>query len=238
MASAEDAAGCGRSRRRRDDAGRRATTIPAARAAPARCRAAAPTTPRSTAPSAPSSDEVIEADELCDADELSRLRHLLDQQLSHLQSVIARLANRLQRQLLAKQTRAWEFDLDEGLLDAARLVAGGRQPGPAARLQARARDRFPRHRRHPADRQFGLDARPADHRRGDERRHPRAHPRALRASRSRSSALPPARGRAARRASAGSPPASRPTRAGSTICATSSTSRPTRRGGAPGATSG
>src|SRR5438876_4896619 len=67
------------------------------------------------------SDEVIEADKLCDADELSRLRHLLDQQLSHLQSVIARLANRLQRRLMAKQTRAWEFDLDEGLLDAARL---------------------------------------------------------------------------------------------------------------------
>src|SRR5919108_788560 len=66
-------------------------------------------------------DEVVEADNLCDADELSRLRHLLDQQLAHLQSVIARLANRLQRRLLAKQTRAWEFDLDEGLLDAARL---------------------------------------------------------------------------------------------------------------------
>src|SRR6266702_1267791 len=56
-----------------------------------------------------------------DFDELSRLRHLLDQQLSHLQSVIARLANRLQRKLMARQTRAWEFDLDDGLLDAARL---------------------------------------------------------------------------------------------------------------------
>ena len=66
-------------------------------------------------------DEVIDADKLCDPDELSRLRHLLDQQLSHLQSVIARLANRLQRRLMARQTRAWEFDLDEGLLDAARL---------------------------------------------------------------------------------------------------------------------
>ncbi len=66
-------------------------------------------------------DEVVEADSLCDADELGRLRHLLDQQLSHLQSVIARLANRLQRRLLAKQTRAWEFDLEEGILDAARL---------------------------------------------------------------------------------------------------------------------
>jgi cobaltochelatase CobT len=67
-------------------------------------------------------DEVVEAGELCDPDELTRLRQLLDQQLSHLQSVIARLANRLQRRLLAKQTRAWEFDLDEGLLDAARLA--------------------------------------------------------------------------------------------------------------------
>src|SRR3954451_4541403 len=66
-------------------------------------------------------DEVVEADKLCDTDELGRLRHLLDQQLSHLQSVIARLANRLQRRLLAKQTRAWEFDLEEGILDAARL---------------------------------------------------------------------------------------------------------------------
>ncbi|HML11226.1 MAG TPA: cobaltochelatase subunit CobT [Stellaceae bacterium] len=67
------------------------------------------------------SDEVVEADKLCDSDELGRLRHLLDQQLQHLQSVIARLANRLQRRLLARQTRAWEFDLDEGILDAARL---------------------------------------------------------------------------------------------------------------------
>ena len=76
-------------------------------------------------------DEVIEAEKLCDPDELSRLRHLLDQQLAHLQSVIARLANRLQRRLMAKQTRAWEFDLDAGLLAAARLsrvVANPSQP--------------------------------------------------------------------------------------------------------------
>jgi cobaltochelatase CobT len=66
-------------------------------------------------------DEVVEADALCDPDELTRLRGLLDQQLAHLQSVIGRLANRLQRRLLAKQTRAWEFDLEEGILDAARL---------------------------------------------------------------------------------------------------------------------
>ncbi len=67
-------------------------------------------------------DEIVEADELCDPDELARLRLHLDQQLLHLQSVIGRLANRLQRRLLARQSRAWNFDLEEGLLDAARLA--------------------------------------------------------------------------------------------------------------------
>jgi cobaltochelatase CobT len=67
-------------------------------------------------------DEVVEADSLCGADELTRLRAQLDQQLSQLQGVVARLANRLQRHLLAKQTRSWEFDLEEGLLDAGRLA--------------------------------------------------------------------------------------------------------------------
>ncbi len=66
-------------------------------------------------------DEVIEATDLCDSEELSRLRMHLDQQLVHLQSMVGRLANRLQRRLLAKQTRSWNFDLDEGILDAARL---------------------------------------------------------------------------------------------------------------------
>jgi cobaltochelatase CobT len=66
-------------------------------------------------------DEIVEAAGLCDADELTRLRTLLDQQLASLQTVISRLANRLQRRLMAKQTRAWEFDLEEGLLDTARL---------------------------------------------------------------------------------------------------------------------
>jgi cobaltochelatase CobT len=66
-------------------------------------------------------DEVVEADELCDAEELSRLRSYLDKQLSHLQGVVGRLANRLQRRLLAQQSRAWEFDLEEGVLDPARL---------------------------------------------------------------------------------------------------------------------
>jgi cobaltochelatase CobT len=67
-------------------------------------------------------DEEIAAEDLCDADELSRLRQQLDHQLQHLQGVISKLANRLQRRLLAQQTRAWEFDLDEGMLDAGRLA--------------------------------------------------------------------------------------------------------------------
>ncbi|MEO1249436.1 MAG: cobaltochelatase subunit CobT [Pseudomonadota bacterium] len=67
-------------------------------------------------------DEVVEAEDLCDPDELTRLRLMLDQQLGHLQGVISRLANRLQRRLLAQQLRSWSFDRDEGLLDAARLA--------------------------------------------------------------------------------------------------------------------
>ena len=67
-------------------------------------------------------DEVIQADDLCDADELTRLRAYLDQQLAAMQSVVTRLANRLQRRLMAKQQRTWEFDLEEGMLDAARLT--------------------------------------------------------------------------------------------------------------------
>ena len=66
-------------------------------------------------------DEIINADTLCDEEELIRLRRNLDQQLAGLQGLIARLANRLQRRLLAKQLREWTFDLEEGLLDAARL---------------------------------------------------------------------------------------------------------------------
>ena len=66
-------------------------------------------------------DEIIEAEDLCDPDELNRLRHHLDQQLANLQGIIGRLANRLLRRLLAQQSRSWEFDLEEGLLDAGRL---------------------------------------------------------------------------------------------------------------------
>ena len=66
-------------------------------------------------------DEIIGAEELCDADELQRLRDYLDKQLQNLHSVVARLANRLQRRLMAQQSRSWEFDLEEGVLDTARL---------------------------------------------------------------------------------------------------------------------
>ena len=67
-------------------------------------------------------DEVVAATELCDEDELDRLRAYLDQQLVHLQGVVTKLANRLQRRLMAQQARSWDFDQDEGILDAARLA--------------------------------------------------------------------------------------------------------------------
>ena len=66
-------------------------------------------------------DETIASEELCDEAELDRLRAFLDKQLSHLQGAVGRLANRLQRRLMAQQNRSWEFDLEEGYLDTARL---------------------------------------------------------------------------------------------------------------------
>ena len=67
-------------------------------------------------------DEVIGAHELCDEDELTRLRATLDLQMAALQGVVTRLANRLQRRLMAQQARSWDFDQEEGMLDAARLA--------------------------------------------------------------------------------------------------------------------
>lgn len=66
-------------------------------------------------------DEIVEARELCHPDELNHLRSLLDRQVAPMQSLIARLANRLQRRLMAVQQRQWEYDLEEGLLDPSRL---------------------------------------------------------------------------------------------------------------------
>jgi cobaltochelatase CobT len=74
-------------------------------------------------------DEVVEAGELCDEEELGRLRLYLDQQMGSLQTVVTRLANRLQRRLLAQQARSWDFDQEEGLLDAARLARVVVSPG-------------------------------------------------------------------------------------------------------------
>ena len=67
-------------------------------------------------------DEVVDAEALCEPEELTRLRAYLDQQLAALSSVVSRLANRLQRRLLAKQNRSWSFDLEEGVLDTSRLT--------------------------------------------------------------------------------------------------------------------
>jgi cobaltochelatase CobT len=66
-------------------------------------------------------DEEIKAEDLCDVEELTRLRNFLDQQLAPVQGVVSRLANKLQRLLMAQQNRSWDFDLEEGILDAARL---------------------------------------------------------------------------------------------------------------------
>ncbi len=74
-------------------------------------------------------DEEIEAAELCDSEELDRLRAYLDSQLTGLQGIVTRLANRLQRRLMAQQSRSWDFDQEEGLLDAARLARVVISPG-------------------------------------------------------------------------------------------------------------
>ena len=74
-------------------------------------------------------DEIIEAQDLCDFEELDRLRAYLDSQLTGLAGVVTRLANRLQRRLMAQQNRSWDFDQEEGLLDAARLARVIISPG-------------------------------------------------------------------------------------------------------------
>jgi len=67
-------------------------------------------------------DEIAKAETLESNEEISKLRKTLDQQLTSFQDLIKKLANKLQRQLLAKQNRAWEFDLEEGLLDSSKLT--------------------------------------------------------------------------------------------------------------------
>jgi cobaltochelatase CobT len=74
-------------------------------------------------------DEVVGAADLCDAEELTRLRAYLDAQLKGLQGIVTKLANRLQRRLMAQQNRSWDFDQEEGMLDAARLARVVISPG-------------------------------------------------------------------------------------------------------------
>jgi len=74
-------------------------------------------------------DEIVAATDLCDDDELTRLRAYLDSQLTGLQGIVTKLANRLQRRLMAQQNRSWNFDQEEGLLDAARLARVVISPG-------------------------------------------------------------------------------------------------------------
>ena len=74
-------------------------------------------------------DEVVGATELCDEEELTRLRAYLDAQLKGLQGIVTKLANRLQRRLMAQQNRSWAFDQEEGMLDAARLARVVVSPG-------------------------------------------------------------------------------------------------------------
>jgi cobaltochelatase CobT len=74
-------------------------------------------------------DEIVLATELCDPEELTRLRAYLDQQLLHLQGAVTKLANRLQRRLMAQQNRSWDFDQEEGQLDSARLARVVTSPG-------------------------------------------------------------------------------------------------------------
>ncbi|MDD9333212.1 MAG: cobaltochelatase subunit CobT, partial [Bartonella sp.] len=66
-------------------------------------------------------DAILDATHFCSVTELDHLRHYLDQQLNHLQNIVGRLANRLQRRLMAQQNRSWNFDLEEGYLDTTRL---------------------------------------------------------------------------------------------------------------------
>jgi cobaltochelatase CobT len=73
-------------------------------------------------------DEVVLADELCDPQELDRLRTMLDRHMENVTSAVGKLANRLQRKLMAHQNRSWDFDLEEGILDAAKLYRVVTQP--------------------------------------------------------------------------------------------------------------
>ena len=125
-------------------------------------------------------DEIITAEELCDPEELERLRAFLDKQLQNLSSIVARLANRLQRRLMAQQNRSWEFDLEEGMLDPSRLPRIIIDPNQPLSFKREKDTDFRDTVGYAAARQFRLDAGASDHGGGDLRRHPGAHARTLR----------------------------------------------------------
>ena len=181
-------------------------------------------------------DEIVEAEELCDAGRADRLRAFLDKQLSHLQGVVGRLANRLQRRLMAQQNRSWDFDLEEGMLDPARLSRVVIDPmQPLSFKQERDTEFRDTVVTLLLDNSGSMRGRPitvaatcADilartlERCGVKVEILGFTTRAWKGGQSREKWL-----------TAGKPPIP----AGSTICATSSTSRPTRRGGGRGAIS-
>jgi cobaltochelatase CobT len=113
-------------------------------------------------------DEVANAPDLCDAEELTRLRAYLDHQLQGLQGAVSKLANKLQRRLMAQQNRSWSFDLEEGVLDTARLTRV--ITDPTAPLSFKQED----------DSEFRFHARPADHGGGAMCGHSGPHTGALR----------------------------------------------------------
>ena len=178
-------------------------------------------------------DEIIDVrPDLCDPfEELDRLRAYLDKQLSSLSGVVARLANRLQRRLMAQQSRSWDFDLDEGTLDPARLSRVIIDPMSALSFM-RERDTDFRDTVVTLllDTSGSMRGRPITVAATCARAHPRAHAGTLRRARRRSSASPREPGRVDSRARPGSKPASRPRLAASTISGTSSTNPPMRRG--------
>ena len=182
-------------------------------------------------------DEEIRAEDLAEPAELERLRAYLDQQLEPLKGAVSRLANKLQRRLQAQQNRSWEFDREEGILDAGRLARVVGEPDDAPVVQGREGHRVPRHGGDAPPRQLGLDAGPPDLHRRDLRRRPGPHARTL-PGEGRDPGLhhPRLEGRAGAREVAGRrPPARHP--GGSTTCATSSTRPPTRPGGGRATTS-
>ena len=125
-------------------------------------------------------DEVVAATELCDADELARLRGYLDQQLVHLQSAVSKLANRLQRRLMAQQNRSWDFDQEEGMLDAARLARVIVSPGSSLSYKVERDTDFRDTVVTLLIDNSGSMRGTADLDRGDHGGHPRAHARTLR----------------------------------------------------------